>query len=67
MEYFIAIIVVWIIGVIVVVGGRNHPALGKLEPHEKMRVTGLTFIGFSIVSSIPAIALILLAIQLGFN
>lgn len=67
MGYFIAVIVVWVIGVLGVIGVRNDPTLAKLENHERLRVTGLTFIGFAIVSSIPAIALILLALQLGFN
>ncbi|RXI98189.1 hypothetical protein DS745_17775 [Anaerobacillus alkaliphilus] len=67
MGYFIAIIVVWIMGVIGVLSERSNPSIAKLEAHEKMRITGLTFIGFAIVSSLPAIALILLAVQLGFN
>lgn len=63
MGYFIAIIVIWVIGVIGVLG----ESLKDLEQHEKLRVTGLTFIGFAIISSFPAIALILLSLQLGFE
>lgn len=67
MGYFIAIIVIWVIGVIGILGEKNNIALKDLEQHEKLRITGLTFIGFAIISSFPAIALILLSLQLGFE
>ncbi|MCT8140348.1 hypothetical protein H1D32_23190 [Anaerobacillus sp. CMMVII] len=67
MSYFIAIIVIWIIGIAGVLGERYNMAVAELEGHEKLRITGLTFIGFAIISSLPAITLILLALHLGFN
>ncbi len=65
MGYVIAIVVVWIIGVIGIIGERNNPFVSKLEPHEQLRITGLTFLGFAMISSIPAIAVIVLALRLG--
>ncbi|OIJ08539.1 hypothetical protein BKP35_17630 [Anaerobacillus arseniciselenatis] len=65
MGYVIAIVVIWIIGVIGVISERNNPFVAKLEPHEKLRITGLTFLGFAMISSIPAIAVIVLALRLG--
>lgn len=65
MGYVIAIAVIWIIGVIGILSERNNPFANELESHEKLRITGLVFIGFAMVSSIPAIAVIVLALKLG--
>lgn len=62
--YFVtAIIIVWLIGIVAIILESNKILKKNLEKHDKMRLAGLAFISFSIISSFPIISLVLLLLK----